>query len=173
MTAMSRDNGDFPIPPGTLLASGAKPGFTASAMAHWQGPALSVRWVICRRNSLGLLTRTALDAGLSGLFLLHGQKPIPPMPLSSFITNYKRKSARLSREKLGKMTRSEPSLWCSFQIKELRYAWFMRGTPNGAPWACLMGFWIYLSNDWNIWITCTGLVLIIAWPLILLLRSRD
>jgi hypothetical protein len=34
---MSRDDGDFPIPPGTPLASGAKPGFTASAMAHWQG----------------------------------------------------------------------------------------------------------------------------------------
>jgi hypothetical protein len=33
-------------------------------------------------NCSGLLTRTALDAGLSGLFLLHRQKPVPPTPLS-------------------------------------------------------------------------------------------
>jgi hypothetical protein len=66
----------------TLLASSAKPGFTAPAMAHWQGRTLSVRWVISRRIAPWLLTRTALIAGLSGLFLLHGQKPIPPMPLS-------------------------------------------------------------------------------------------
>jgi hypothetical protein len=37
MTAMSRDDGDFPILPGTPLLSSQKPGFTAPAMAHWQG----------------------------------------------------------------------------------------------------------------------------------------
>jgi hypothetical protein len=40
------------------------------------------------------------------------------------------------------------------------YAFGMSQAGQGAIAACLLGLWIFVSDDWDIWITSIGILLI-------------